>query len=282
MMDWRRSALVPVLFAYAASRVFWLILGGSRTGAFDSPAPVGLLKVGVFVLPALAVAMLITRVRLPAAVHWLGLDGRVLHGYGFAAAATLPMAIVLLVGGLPSPRLDAVADSLLLGPLAEEVLFRGFLLTVLVRVAGWRPGPAILASALLFGMAHTPAPVVLGTVARVLAGLAPPLDLLLSASRETMAFATGGVLFGWIYYRWGSLWPAIGLHAGINLWWDLSVGPSGRAPDPLLSAGLGIAQGLAVLLAIGLTLLLTSGRHGEPAGRTAVVPSDPPVGHAAD
>jgi membrane protease YdiL (CAAX protease family) len=70
----------------------------------------------------------------------------------------------------------------------------------------------------------------------------------------TMVFilAPGGALFAWIAYRLGSLWPAIGLHACLNLWWVATHGfqfHSGFTLDPA-----GIAQAVSLVVALLLTL----------------------------
>jgi hypothetical protein len=64
-------------------------------------------------------------------------------------------------------------------------------------------------------------------------------------------------------YRWNNVWPAIALHAGMNVCWDLlrveHVRPT-IGPD-LMSA----AQLLSVALAVGLTIRFsTSGTSGAP------------------
>lgn len=74
-------------------------------------------------------------------------------------------------------------------PLAEEVLFRGFIFAGLVPRLGvnW----AIITSALLFSIFHlTP-------------GLLVPV------------FITG-IILAWLYYRTGSLWANVAVHAGQN------------------------------------------------------------------
>ncbi len=80
------------------------------------------------------------------------------------------------------------------GPLAEELFFRGVLLSGLrTRIGGWAVG----AQALLFGVAH-------------LRSLSPP-DVGTAAS----AAAVGAVL-GWGVYRWKRLPPAVGAHVLVN------------------------------------------------------------------
>jgi membrane protease YdiL (CAAX protease family) len=83
------------------------------------------------------------------------------------------IGVALLVGGL-------------LVPILEELLFRGVLLTGLLR--NQRPWAAIGQSALLFGLIHfNPA--------------------------QSVSAALLGLLLGWLYYRTRSLGLCIGLHA---------------------------------------------------------------------
>jgi membrane protease YdiL (CAAX protease family) len=33
---------------------------------------------------------------------------------------------------------------------------------------------------------------------------------------------TGSILFCWLYMKWkDNVWPVFGLHAGMNLWWEV-------------------------------------------------------------
>ena len=71
----------------------------------------------------------------------------------------------------------------ILAPLLEEVLFRGAIQGVLMRYFG-RPWPAIIVSALVFGIFHlNPVQIVYATLL--------------------------GIVLGWIYYRTGSLLSVI-------------------------------------------------------------------------
>ena len=74
-------------------------------------------------------------------------------------------------------------------PLSEEIFFRGFIFGGLLPRLG--PWPAIVVSALIFSAFHFSL------------GVLIPI------------FMTG-FLLGWLYWRTGSLWAAIGAHAGQN------------------------------------------------------------------
>ena len=78
---------------------------------------------------------------------------------------------------------------IVLGPFAEEVFFRGFVMAGLVR--RWGPLVGIFASSLLFSLAH-------GNVALII-----PIFV-------------AGALLGWLYFRTGSLWGSIFAHMAQN------------------------------------------------------------------
>ena len=171
--------------------------------------------------------MVLARASLHDAWRGLGLGGPVARGFGFGLVATIPMALATFVNRAYLPDLDDLVGTVLFGPFAEEVLFRGFLFAVLWRRARW-PWPVALAvSSVAFGLAHGD-------------GLASAVLMM------------DGAIFAWIYYRWGSLWPAIGLHAWMNFWWDLSRGVDYRGRFEVDAAG--ISQILSMILALILTL----------------------------
>jgi hypothetical protein len=93
-----------------------------------------------------------------------------------------------LFQGPPGERYALAAIAALLAPLCEEAAFRGHLLTVLL--ARLRPGGAIALTATLFALLH-------------LDPVRFPAVLLL------------GLVFGWLAWRAGSLWPAVAAH-GVN------------------------------------------------------------------
>lgn len=130
-----------------------------------------------------------------AALRTLGLLGRAWPGAGLMLLATAPMAILACLG-FQGASVEHIVGDALLGPLAEEILFRGFLFGLLVQVANWRLSTAIVFSAVSFGLAHD------GDLA------------------QSAALATGGAVMAWLVHRWRSLWPAIALHGAMNLWWD--------------------------------------------------------------
>ena len=87
--------------------------------------------------------------------------------------------------------LELLLALVVVAPCCEEALFRGLILSGLQRRHG--TGPALLCSALLFGLAHArlPATVLPATIA--------------------------GIFIGLVWLRWRSLLPAVLLHAAFNL-----------------------------------------------------------------
>lgn len=90
---------------------------------------------------------------------------------------------------MTSGGLISVLMTCLVAPVVEEMLFRGVILRSFLRQ--YPRGPAILGTALLFGLTH------------------------LNVYQGVAAFITG-TLMGWLYERTRSLWPSILLHASYN------------------------------------------------------------------
>lgn len=256
----RSSEAVRLLaVTYLAVRAFWFVSGlGGR--AMDAMTAEAFVKLSLWV-PACLLGLSLTRGGLRRS-FWsdLGLGEGALQGLVFGVAATLPM--VMAVVWLPKKPLDPdlVAGSALIGPFAEEALFRGFLFRQLIRRAGWSVPAALVASSLFFGLAHV-RNIDMGVLV-LFSGAWLPL-----AVSYGLPYAAGGAVFGWIAHRWNSLWPAIALHGFINFWWDLTQGEHARL-DFRLDA-LSAAQALSVALAVWFTIRRTR-RDTGPAGSEAL------------
>jgi membrane protease YdiL (CAAX protease family) len=109
------------------------------------------------------------------------------------------------IGRVPLPRWQDVVAFNCTGPLAEELLVRGLVLTAATRFwppAGDRPSRAVLFSAAIFALMH-------------LQYHAYRFD---SASLAQVAWTFPmGILLGWIVERTGSLWPSLALHVLNNV-----------------------------------------------------------------
>ena len=128
-------------------------------------------------------------------VAWMGgfLSISMLWGLALQALGVASQQEIGLVVMESWPSAEAVlmiSYGVLMAPLVEEVLFRGFLLPPLVHRMGERGG--IMVTAVLFGMMHIADPQAV-----------PPLIVL-------------GAILGWLRVRSGSLWPVLALHVGNN------------------------------------------------------------------
>lgn len=251
-----------LLVVYLAVRLFWF--GTRHVWHFgDSGFLEGIFKLLIWFLPCVILTMIRQRASLHEAFRELGLRGPVGRGWIFGLAATIPMALTAVTVGPRLPDLDELVGSVLFGPVAEEVLFRGFLFAALLRWAKWSLPAALIVSSVAFGVAHLPNIEIdlIVRLAAVVTGVQGQDYLLARSLWGTLTsgaiLAAGGLLFGWVYYRWGSLWPVIGLHGCMNLWWDVLRGDRRAGLDFDLP---GLAQGLSMLLALTLTLRASSSR----------------------
>ena len=144
----------------------------------------------------------------PLSAVGLGINRATAHNLGLgiaggAGAATIVLARPLLAGAAhltgiseppPAGTLPFVTLALAAGSAAEELMFRGYALQILIAAAG--PFAAIIPVGVLFGYLHSFNPNVLwlGIV-------------------NTAGF---GILFGYAFYRSRDLWLPIGLHFGWN------------------------------------------------------------------
>lgn len=167
---------------------------------------------------------------------------------GILALSQALESLALLVGVGPGANLDWIARTLAtatpltlalavlvvggLAPVGEELFFRGFMLTRLRRV--WSVGPAIVVTALAFGLIH----------GEWVHGL----------------LATGiGLYLGLVTERSGSLIPAVICHVANN------------TASALLSAAIGSPQGRGVnaVLLVATALVFAASLHWLPPPRPA-------------
>lgn len=106
-------------------------------------------------------------------------------------------------GASPAARFWMVtAPAMIFSPLAEEFLYRGYMLTSFTQAWGERAGMLLQAAA--FGLVHL--------AHYGLVPLQPALIVLWVPSMFGVA-----LVLGWIVRRCGSLWPAVVAHAVFNL-----------------------------------------------------------------
>ena len=236
--------------AYLLVRAFWSVSDLAGPG-FDSSIAESIAKM---VLWGCGGALMASWLASDRAASALGFGGNPVRAIGFGLASTLPMVAVLLVTPGKSFSFDLALGSGVLGPFAEEFLFRGVVFGLLWRAVGWPAPVAIAVSAILFGTSH---------------------------QISVWSLAAGGAVLGWVAWRWNSLWPAVALHGLMNVWWDLGRGDfirRGIGPD-LMS----VAQLLSVGIAIALTFRFSSESMAAwTRARAAAISSPPNVSPATD
>lgn len=201
---------------------------------------------GLEVLLCLVAVALVHRLRPGAAFREVGFGRSPLRAAVFSLVATVPMFVTYgHAAGFMPQRLTAgyVLTSVVMAALAEEVLFRGFLFGQLRRRAGWSFWGAALVGMVPFALGHFYQGYQTGHGVWGLVGV-------------LAITGAGHLVFTWLLERWGDLWVPIGMHALMNLWWDLF----GVDATALGGVQANIARLLTVALAIGLTLRLRRGR----------------------
>jgi membrane protease YdiL (CAAX protease family) len=191
-----------VLVAVAGGVVILATIGFSRaTGRIAEVVP---LPAGSVTLIA---AVLLT-CWAPSRFGWRwGDSGRRWREIALAVAGVVAVVGAYRLGGGDTPYQPSAAE-LIVVPLGEEALFRGFVLTVLVVLfRRWLPSHravrwAIIVGALSFGAGH------LGNLGYV------PTGFVLVQAAVAAAF---GVLAGWLRIRTDSLVGPVLAHAAMNL-----------------------------------------------------------------
>lgn len=204
-----------------------------------------LLSAGVM-LPSLAIALLFAA-RL--GLHRAGFRSRIdPTGRWSLALLVLP----LLAAGLlllarsslgAGPFLLTGGFALLIG-LHEEIWFRGVILTAL---ATRGPTFALVASAMLFGVAHS---------ANLLTTSAPPVAVAFQVATACLV----GVVFGAVRLRTAMLWPTILAHALVDWAALLAIYPSTSPQVPSVTTVVGGLLIYGTLAGIGIALV----RRAEP------------------
>lgn len=209
----------------------WLFLRAIIAAGAPSLPGSAVGRVALAMVSLLLVALLLRRLLpvLPSPFDWLDVRGLGLWlppalVAGFALMSSV-FGALLLAQWYEFIRVDAAASELLrhvavwlLVAGFEELLFRGILLRGLEVAIG--SIPAVVASSLLFGVAHVDGGAVDAWGAIAIA-------------------AGGGALFGAAAVTTRSLWPAIGLHAG----WNFAQSAVFGLPAPSLELGPGLTIG---------------------------------------
>lgn len=154
--------------------------------------------------------------RFWASLGWVRPPRGMGHAAGLGvliALGVIGLGLVLRPPQIPMPLLELLKDpwslalvgvfAVTLGPLCEELAFRGFLLPWLARVI--RPGPAVLATSALFAALHGPE--------------------YAWSWRHVLLIAVAGSAFGAVRLHSGSTAAAAAAHAAYNLVFFVSLLP---------------------------------------------------------
>jgi membrane protease YdiL (CAAX protease family) len=205
--DWMGRALILlVVFALLAFGLpmFLRLAGAHEQLEALGPDAFTWAYVATGVILVLAVTMALRRKGPGGAFRALGLAPFTAKGVALAVLSLTALAFVASRLGHPfvMPALGTALSLGLVGPFAEELLFRGFLFR---QGRDWAQMPfwgAAAVSSLLYGLGH----------------FSQGDSLSASILAVLISFATG-MVFCWLTERWGGLWPAIVLHAGLDFLW---------------------------------------------------------------
>ena len=214
-MSPRAATLVSFSSTVALYVVFWL------AGEFGSPAlsavwNESLLKLALWAVPSILIVGFMWRMPPVEALRELGLATNPLPGLALGLLTLIPLVALWTEARLSWVSAGAIVGTSLVGPFAEEVLFRGLLFRQFLRRGGRSVIWSMAVSALVFGSAHLTLFVGF-THGRF--GYLNRLDPYINEFAVTML---GGLLLAWIVYRCDSLWPAVGVHSALNLSWQLT------------------------------------------------------------
>jgi carboxyl-terminal processing protease len=256
----------PFLFAILATVVWMLVMGvAAAIAAWALQAPVASLlpqSLGMLAATACLLGVMgrwgwlrsagITRLgnwRLWLATAGLALYVVIAYQLAFFRDIALDISTLWDSGGAQTVLMRQAVVGV-----AEETLFRGFLLYALVRVWGdSRRGllAAVVVPALIFGLVHAP---------QVLAGN-PMDDTLMTMLNCTVS----GLWWGALVLVGGSLWPGVLLHAASNASFQITALGLGGI-DPTVADYLAATAAELPLVIAGLWLVLRKMPDSIPTG----------------
>lgn len=200
------AAIAVLVFAFIDQYNAFLKLIGWRRFISEWLIVLGIRN--AFEVATCLIAVAIThRFGFKRAARELGLLAPMGRGLAFAAIATLPMLIVFALTSSVNPKMTflTVGVGCFIAPFAEEVLYRSFLFRQLYRRARLGFWVAALFPSVLFAAAHL-----------------YQSDDLMELLGIVAITGTGGIGFCWFFMKWrDNVWAVFGLHAGMNLWWEV-------------------------------------------------------------
>ena len=190
-------------------------------------------KMLVYYSPVLLVSGLLFRKGLLAV---LGLKHSLLKSFGLALAFTAPLFLIFPFFFQLDNELSglSVFRGAFLAAVFEELVFRGLVFGVLFRLCGWKFLPAVMLTAVVFGLAH----------------LYQAADVVGALLTFAVTFA-GAVWFAWLYVKWDyNLFLPIFLHFLMNFSWQLFEVEAGAAGGTVTNIG----RTFTILISIFVTV----------------------------
>ncbi|HRY31871.1 MAG TPA: CPBP family intramembrane metalloprotease [Bacteroidales bacterium] len=244
---WIVSLLLVVVFLlvhYLHYPFAYLIFGTERYNSLPPEARLLMVQGTGLVICLLATYLLAGR-SFQNALHLLGLRRGLLQALAAAFLCCLPMlaGYWFVTDKQVSLSLSGIATGALWAGFNEEIVFRGFLLGLLVRLAGWNFWAALLLPSAVFGLGH-------------LYQAASPAEAL----QVFLFTATASVGFALFYLMWGwNLWFPLFMHVLMNLSWVLY----DAGENVLGNASLNVPRLITIVLAI-LASLLVMRKNRQP------------------
>jgi uncharacterized protein len=262
--------------------IFYAIVFALVVGITFTPLAGQTLLLVAMAMPTLAVLLMLLVVTRDgfSRAGWtsLGLHRAGLKGWPLAVLA--PLAVLgiasLLVWNIgvatftPPAGLDAagwasglaqgIFGNLVIGTLSfslgEEIGWRGYLLPKLTPTLGARRGMAL--TGFLHGLFHMP-------IIFLTPYYHPEGNRWVIVPLFLTAFTIGGLLYGWLRVRTGSVWPASLAHSAHNYFWAL-FGSLTVATSPVAAEYLAGESGILIIIGYGLLAiwLLSRTSLGQP------------------
>lgn len=243
--------LQSVLILLGATSYYWYkylyayaIFGAEQYNAVDANTRRWLIRISVLGTCILITAIL-TSFNIKKAMHLLGLDKNIVPALIAAIVCCIPMFAGGALYSAPNDHITAsdIFNKAIWAGFNEELIFRGFIVGLLVRSAGWHIVPAIILSAVLFAWGH-----------------------LYQADSPTQAVLVffvvsgAGIGFAVFYKMWGwNLWFPLFMHILMNLSFVIY----NMGDTVLLNKTANITRGITILLAILATIYVSYSARGK-------------------
>jgi uncharacterized protein len=167
-------------------------------GMFENSLPIVLAFAGIYYVHKAGVFQ---------SIVMLGLLMPIFRALTFSFIATLPMLIGFALTAKINNQINFTSIFLLAGfyPFIEELFYRGYVFRQLFRYAKWRFSLAVIIPSMVFALGHW-------------YQATDWLELL----GVLFLTGTGSLVFCWVFMKWqDNLWAAFGVHAFMNLWWEV-------------------------------------------------------------